>query len=172
MTTPLLPAPEAAATEGAARSFCTFRLGESLYGIDVSLVQSVSTLPPLTPIPHAPASVRGYVNLRGQVHLVVDLARLLGLGTTATGADARLVLLKPALGDPFGVLADRIGDIVSLRPEQIEERNGAAEKSARAGVLVEGVGKGEGELLVILNARQFLPAVRRAMVTGEGGGAS
>jgi purine-binding chemotaxis protein CheW len=171
MTTPLLPAPETAAAEGAVRSFCTFRLGESLYGIDVSSVQSVNTLPPLTPIPHAPAAVRGYVNLRGQVHLVLDLARLLGLGTTATGADARLVLLKPALGDPFGVLADRIGDIVSLRPEQIEDRNGSGDKAGEAG-LIESVGKAEGELLVILNARQFLPGVRLAMATGEGGGAS
>jgi purine-binding chemotaxis protein CheW len=169
MTTPLLPAPGPAATEGAARSFCTFRLGEALYGIDVNLVQSVNTLPPLTAIPHAPGSVRGYVNLRGQVHLVLDLARLLGLGTTETGTDARLVLLKPALGEPFGVLADRIGDIVTLRPEQVEERNGA-DKSSGAGVgLVEGVGKGEAELLVVLDARQFLPGVRRAMATGGGG---
>jgi purine-binding chemotaxis protein CheW len=172
MTAPLISA-TGVAVEETARTFCTFRLGDGLYGIDVGLVQSVNSLPPLTPIPHTAPAVRGYVNLRGQIHLVLDLARLLGLGTTATGADARLVLLKPALGDPFGVLADRIGDIVTLRSEKIEDRNNAGDKAVEAGAgLIEGVGKAEAELLVILNARQFLPAVRLAMATGKDGGVS
>src|SRR5262245_30115467 len=89
-------------------SVCTFYLDSNLYGVDIRLVKEVSPLPPLTWIPHAPAEVRGYVNLRGLIHLVLDLQRLLGMAGTALGPETRLVLFKPVLGDPFGVLVDRI----------------------------------------------------------------
>jgi purine-binding chemotaxis protein CheW len=151
-----------ATANGPTCSYCTFRLGEGLFGLDVSLVREVSLLPPLTIIAHAPAAVRGYVNLRGQIHLVLDVRTLLGQGQTALSPDTRLVVLKPALGDPTGVLVDRVGDIVHLSAAEIEDR-GPAEAVA-AGGFVRGVGKLDGELLVILDALQFLPAVERALV--------
>jgi purine-binding chemotaxis protein CheW len=152
MTTRALTGPE--------QSYCTFRLGDALFGIDVRLVQSVNMLPPLTPVPHAPPAVSGCVNLRGQIHLVVDLKRLLGTGVTEPGPDTRLIVFKPALGDPFGILVDRIGDIVELRAEQVEAR-GNGQNGADAEELVRAVGKLDGELLIMLDARRLLPGVGR-----------
>jgi chemotaxis signal transduction protein len=147
------------ALTGPEQSYCTFRLGDALFGIDVRLVQSVNMLPPLTPVPHAPPAVSGCVNLRGQINLVVDLKRLLGTGVTEPGPNTRLIVFKPALGDPFGILVDRIGDIVELRPDQVEQRgNGQTE----ADELVRAVGKLDGELLIMLDARLLLPGVERA----------
>jgi purine-binding chemotaxis protein CheW len=145
-----------------AAQLVTFRLGEALYGIDVRLVQSVSTLPPLTPVPHAPPAVLGYVNLRGQVHLVLDLKSLLGLGETQTGPLTRLVLFKAALGDPFGVLVDRIGDVVVLPPDRVEGRQAAGDEVDEVpadGELVAGIGKLEGELVVLLDAGRLLARI-------------
>jgi purine-binding chemotaxis protein CheW len=135
----------------------TFRLGEALCGIDVRLVQSVAALPPVTPVPHAPPPVCGCANLRGQVFLVLDLKRLLGMGATEPGPAARLVLFKPALGDPFGVLVDRIGDVVPLPADRVEGEVGAdAEVPDSGGGLVAGIGKLEGELVFLLDAGRFL----------------
>jgi purine-binding chemotaxis protein CheW len=166
VTTPhLLPRTtlaEAALAPAAVRPFCTFRLGEALYGLDVRLVQSVNTPPPLTPIPHTPPVVRGYANLRSQIHLVLDLKLLLGVGRTELLPDTRLVLFKPILGDPFGVLVDRVADIVRLPADQVEERRApeiAAEVRLLHDELVNGVGKLDGELLLLLDARKFLQAV-------------
>jgi purine-binding chemotaxis protein CheW len=175
MTTPhLLPG-----TTAAVRPFCTFRLGESLYGLDVRLVQSVNTPPPLTPVPHAPPVVRGYANLRSQIHLVLDLKRLLGMGRTELLPETRLVLFKPLLGDPFGVLVDRAADIVHLPADRIEERRrpgpgtpGGATATEPPGVevcllhddeLIGGVGKLDGELLLLLDARKLLQAVEKSL---------
>jgi purine-binding chemotaxis protein CheW len=164
MTTALTPA-----TCDLTLPFCTFRLGEGLFGVLVGLVKEVSAVPPLTPVPHAPPAVLGYVNLRGQIHLALDLKRLLGLGQTTTGPDSRLVLFKPALGDPFGVAVDAIGAIVHLGAAQIEgaepgERGaGSPVDNLPHGELVSGTGKLAGELLILLDARKFLPAVERAL---------
>jgi purine-binding chemotaxis protein CheW len=145
------------------RSFCTFRLGANLFGLDARLVKEISTLPPLTGIPHAPAAVRGCVNLRGQIHLVLDAQALLGLGPTTLGPETRLVVLKPALGDPTGVLIDRIGDIVHLSAEAIEDRGLGDTIPADGNSLVRGIGKLDGELLIILEATLLLPAVERSL---------
>jgi purine-binding chemotaxis protein CheW len=136
----------------------TFRLGASLFGFDVRLVQSVHAPPPLTPVPHAPPAVRGCVNLRGQIHLVVDLKSLLRMGSTEPGPATRLVVFKAALGDPFGVLVDRIGDVIPLPADRIEGRRAEEDEGGadHAG-LVAGIGKLEEELLVVLDAGR-LPA--------------
>ena len=75
----------------AARLFCTFRLGERLFGVDVLAVKEVNREMTFTAVPHAPAAVRGFANLRGQIHLVLDLRQLLGLPPAVVGPDSRLV---------------------------------------------------------------------------------
>jgi purine-binding chemotaxis protein CheW len=148
------------------RTFCTFHLGDGLFGLDAMLVQSVNLPPPLTPLPHAPAAVRGYVNLRGQIHLILDLKELLKLGSVQAGPDTRLIVFKAVLGDPFGVLIDRVGGVVSLGSDQIEAGR-PAETDSPADALVCGVGKLDGELITLLDARKVLPAVERSLATGR-----
>ena len=147
------------------RTFCTFRLGDGLFGLDATLVQSVNLPPPLTPLPHAPPAVRGYANLRGQIHLVLDLKELLNLGPTEAGPDTRLVVFKAVLGDPFGVLIDCVGGVAALRPDQIESGQPAETDAPLCG-LVCGVGKPDGELLTLLDAGKLLPAVERSLAAG------
>jgi chemotaxis signal transduction protein len=155
--------PASPAADEPQRSFCTFYLGEAVYGIDIRLLRDVNAVPPVTRIPHAPEAVRGYVNLRGQIQLVLDLRVLLGLALTTIGPETRLILFQPALGDPFGVLVDRIGDIVTLAKGQIEERRKAettGDETAQE-ELIEGFGKLEKELFNIVDGHKLLPRIER-----------
>jgi purine-binding chemotaxis protein CheW len=144
----------------AASHYCTFRLAGRLFGFDIRAVKEVNTQTSFTPVPHAPPVVCGYVNLRGNIYVVLDLGRLLGLAPATVTADSRLLIFKPAVGESCGVLVDAIGDIVTLdgdrteawRPEEGEPLEGARE-------LVAGIGKLAGELLVIVDARRLLGAL-------------
>ncbi len=163
------------ASRGETRPWCTFRLGEDLYGLDVLLIREVALLAQITPVPHAPPGVLGCVNLRGQIHLALDLRQLLGRGQTVPGPEARLILFKSELGDPFGVLVERIGDIVEVPAEQVEdcgvlddlEPNGSLPATIHKGqaappeeTLVLGVARLRDELLLLLDARRLLGALR------------
>jgi purine-binding chemotaxis protein CheW len=164
---------------GGPQTYTTFRLRGGLFGTATSVVKEVTALPPLTPIPHAPAAVRGYVNLRGHIVLVVDLNCLLRREPMALGPDSRLVVFQPDLGDAFGVMVERIGDIVALSAEQIETHHAGNAASGSelsdwpAEELICGVGKLDGELLSILDARRLRPclecavAARGAVVGGN-----
>ena len=149
--------------------FCTFGLAEYLFGVNVLDVKEVNPETAFTPIPHAPPEVRGYVNLRGQIHLVLDLRLLLGLERAEATSESLLVIFKPAVGDAFGVVVDRIGDIVPVEADQVEDWRASAKGPAaegprlrHAGDLIAGIAKLAGELLILLEPRQFLKAVERA----------
>ena len=147
-------------TNGAkAGLYCTFRLAGRLFGVNVLDVKEVSAATTFTTIPHAPPEVCGYVNLRGQIHLLLDLRQMLGLERAELTPASRLVLFKPSIGESFGTLVDAVGDIVQLGRERIESRAPAEEPGG--GEFLIGVGELDDELVLLLEPRRFLPALRR-----------
>lgn len=146
---------------GRLQTYCTFRLRDGLFGTATQAVKEVTAVPLLTPIPHAPAAVRGCVNLRGHIVLVLDLNCLLQRPPTPLTPDCRLIVFKPELGDACGVLVERIGDIVNLPADQVETHPAGHLASGAEHRLPEeeficGVGKLAGELLLILDASRLL----------------
>jgi len=155
------------------RPWCTFRLGDDLYGLDVLAIREVALLPIVTPVPHAPPGILGCVNLRGQIHVILDLAALLGRQATKPGPHNRLILFKNELGNPFGVLVEGIGDIVQVPIEQVENRvrveelESAEQTGSPEETLVLGVARMHEELLLLLDARRLLTALQRSNLIGE-----
>ena len=149
---------------GKKRQFCTFRIGERLFGVDILDVREINPDVTFTPIFHAPKAVKGYVNIRGQIHLILDLRLMLGHSAAEIGEMSRLVLFKPNVGDSFGILVDRIGDVLEADESLIEDRR-KEEKGVPDGIerrslaLGAGVCKLEQGLLVILNSRALLKSL-------------
>jgi purine-binding chemotaxis protein CheW len=76
----------------------SFRVGDLRLALPASDVAQVVRAPHVTRVPHAPACLRGVVNLRGAVVPIVSLAHLLGQESAA--AIGRVILLdrSPQLG--------------------------------------------------------------------------
>ncbi|MFW5750669.1 MAG: chemotaxis protein CheW [Planctomycetota bacterium] len=151
-----------------AGQYATFHIDGRLFGVPVTDVREINTTLRLTPVPHAPAGVRGLVNIRGQVYLSLDLRVLMGCAPAAIDVDSCLVLFKQEVGPAFGVLVDRIGDIVELDESQISaggrsvatHEDGSADGGAADGHrLVRGVGALPEDLLLILDSRRLLTAI-------------
>jgi chemotaxis signal transduction protein len=70
-------------------NLCAFWLGEQCYGLQTALVGEVVTVEALTPVPLAPAPVRGLFNLRGAPVALVDLAQVLELTDTGPAEEPR-----------------------------------------------------------------------------------
>ena len=150
-----------------AHQYCTFWAAGRLLGVDILDVKEINMETNFTPVYHAPEQVRGYVNIRGQIYLILDLKMILGRGQAELLPTSRLVLFKPSVGDAFGVLVDRVGDVVEVDQDSIEDRRrnsqgSMPENAERRGTqddLVEGVCKLQGVLLVVLNAYRLLKYV-------------
>lgn len=143
------------------RQFCTFRIAERLFGVDILDVKEINPEAVFTPIFHAPKEVEGYVNIRGQIYLILNLRLLLGFEKKAVDDASRLVLFKPKVGEPFGILVDSIGDVVDVDVAQIEDHDKNKQGLSKSGKrksadLWDGVCKLEEGLLVVLNSRNLL----------------
>jgi len=146
------------------RQFCTFTLEEQLFGVDILDVKEINSTAEFTPIFHAPPEIKGYVNIRGQIHLIIDLRLLMGYKSKDIDESSRLVLFKPRVGENFGVLVDKIGDVVNVDQTQIEEKAGNNSSSDKVSSgrdrhlnnIASGICKLEGQLLVIINAEKLL----------------
>lgn len=141
---------------------CTFVVNERLFGVDILHVREVSTENRITPIPHAPDTVRGFVNLRGQVHLVLDLRRIMGYPDAEDITESRLVLFKERVGQSFGMLVDGVGDIRVVEKDKIVDRR-QGEQNANSETrrversrMVQGVVMVEDGLILVLRARELL----------------
>jgi purine-binding chemotaxis protein CheW len=114
----------------------------------------VETLRPgaIAPIPGAPAFVRGVMAIRGAPVPVVDLASLLGRGSSANGA--RLVVAR-AGERRVALWVDAVVGISPHQPAQLDELPPLlAEIRAE---LVEKIGMLDSELLLVLRASRLLP---------------
>ena len=151
---------ELATIASVGRSFCTFRIARRLHGIDVLYVREISLPLAMTPVPQAPAAVRGLVNLRSRIYLVLDLRPLLAMASVPCTESSRLVILKPEIGQDIGLLVEEGGDIVHLRTDLIDTSAGAGDSSReRATSLVVGVGKLESELMILVDPRQIVESI-------------
>ena len=98
--------------------YCTFELGPLLLGVEARHVQEVLRAQPVTPVPLGPDFVRGLMNLRGQIALVVDLHKRLDASGEPSVARPVNVLLNTRCG-LISVQTDRIGDVLTADSESI-----------------------------------------------------
>lgn len=148
-----------APTGPASMSLCTFRVAERCYGIEVSLLREISTRTDITRIPQAPPVVRGLLNLRSRVILVLDARPLLELSSIGYTVDSRLLVLKPEAIEDAGILVDGGGDIIPVPGDRIEVlERGASERS-----LVWAVCKMDRELVSVLDPRRLEEVVRQSL---------
>ncbi|MCA8962343.1 MAG: purine-binding chemotaxis protein CheW [Planctomycetes bacterium] len=111
-------------TSSLPREYVTFHVGDLLVGIDVQIVQEINRLQcGVTPVPRAPEHIRGVLHLRGEVVTVLDLRRLLGLPPSELTRHSRNVVVDHD-GERFALVVDRIADVESCSPDQIEQPPG------------------------------------------------
>lgn len=154
------------------KQFVSFYIAEELFGIDIKLINEVNPNINITPIPLSDSYIRGYVNIRGQVVLVIDLSVIFGKTPGSVTDTSHIIIFKTiqdffrlqatdldldldVFGDkPVAILVDVIGDVVSVNPGEIETPTRNL-KSAYAR-FVAGVVKLNEELLIIINPVRVL----------------
>jgi purine-binding chemotaxis protein CheW len=132
-----------------ATQFVTVFVAGQIFGLPILHVRDVFLVSDVTPVPLAPASVAGLFNLRGRVMTMLSMRAMLGFErsdetgkeTTAIGIEWR--------GESFGLLVDRVGEVMSLSSTN-RERN-PINLDKRWGRLSAGVHQLEDQLLIELS---------------------
>jgi purine-binding chemotaxis protein CheW len=129
----------------------TFYLDRFWFGVDVDRVQEVIRYQEITRVPLAPETVRGLINLRGQIVTALDLRQRLGLLDSPRDEPPVNLVVRVA-GEIVSLLVDEIGDIVTVEREALEPPPENLAKELRP--LVQGVCRLEDRCLIILDSER------------------
>ncbi len=133
------------------KQYCTFYLNDLMFGIDVLKVQEIILPQEMTEVPLSTPSIRGLINLRGQVVTAIDLRRWLGFVPVANGNKAMNVVIR-AEEDILSFLVDDISDVLEPDEGSFELPPETLEENIRE--LINGVYKLENQLLLVMNAER------------------
>lgn len=111
------PRAEEVATATAGQ-FITCTLDAAEYGIDIMAVREIKGWAATTAIPHAPAWIRGVINLRGVIVPILDLRARFGMPLTQPSRMHVVVIIQTGTRTA-GLLVDAVSDIISVAAEEI-----------------------------------------------------
>ena len=133
-----------------AHQICTFRLGKLLLGVDVLAVQEVIKERSLTPVPRASRTVRGLLNLRGQILTAIDLRRRFMLPDATEELPKRRLIIVRRAAASVALLVDCVGDVVQVTNKTFEKTPGKVPEDVRPFIL--GVHNLNGQILHVIDA--------------------
>jgi purine-binding chemotaxis protein CheW len=106
------------APSAAEQVFLLLTIAAEWYAVTLNQVRGVVPTGHITPVPGAPPHIVGVQNLQGHLLAVLDTAPLLGLSPLK---EAGHVVVVSHERIEIGCLVDRAEDIVSVKPEALEE---------------------------------------------------
>ncbi len=125
----------------------TFSLEGVSYGVDVHQVREVKNFEGVTPVPYAPAYIKGVTNLRGEVVPVVDLRKRFGL-EERKGNDEMGIMVIVQDKYPIGVMVDAVMDVLTVSKKDIEAKHESLITNRSEAML--GIAKYEKNLIMLL----------------------
>jgi len=131
-----------------------FELSGEEFGVDIMQVSEVIPVPRITRIPQAPECIKGLINLRGKILVVIDLNKRLGFSSKETDNLSRIIIVE--IRDiVIGMLVNSVKEVIRLPLSSIEPTPEMIKSKINAEYL-NGVGKTGNRLLILLNLARVL----------------
>jgi len=137
----------------ATREVLVFVLGKEEYGVDILKVQEIRGYEKVTPIPGAPAYLKGVVNLRGIIVPVIDLRIKFGLADPRYDSFTVVIVLRLA-SRVIGMVVDGVSDVVALTASEVKpapQLGSLVDGSFLAGLATQG-----DRMVLLMDIEKFL----------------
>jgi len=133
-----------------------FSIGSEEFGVEIMKVQEIIRMTSITKIPQAPEYIRGIINLRGRIIVVINLNVVLGMASKEQDENTRIIV--GSIGDTvMGFVVDSVSEVIRLPEKSVEPAPSViADKIGTEYVM--GVGKLDNRLLILLSLDKILSA--------------
>lgn len=135
-------------------AYVTMTVGSAHFGVPVMRVRDVLDTPVIYRVPLTPAAIPGSINLRGRIVTAIDLRTRLGMPVRDAGARCMCIIVEAKAGEPYALLVDEVGDVVSL-PANAYEPNPIT-LSPQWVAMCRGLYRRDDTLLVVLDVEGLL----------------
>jgi purine-binding chemotaxis protein CheW len=132
--------------------FVTLGVEREIFAIDVDAVHEILDPRPMAVLPHAPAFLRGIIEVRGAAVPVIDLRRKLGFPPAEITEHSRIVVVEvhlPGRALILGLLADRVFEVTELdsRATEMPPDIGVRWRSE----YIRGIGRRNGGFVIVFD---------------------
>ncbi len=128
-------------------------LAGEAYGVEISRVQEIIRMQPITRIPNGPRFVEGVTNLRGRVIPVLDLRQRFALAVSKQTRRSRIVVGE--LGEhTVGLIVDGVSEVLRVPADAVEPPSTLVTTADSA--YLRGVAKLGERLILLLDLSRIL----------------
>lgn len=102
--------------------YLTFRLGKEQFGLEILKVREIMGWINITPVPKAPPSVCGVLNLRGKIIPVIDLRRKFDMEAVENTDRTCIIVVDVQVrgqSADVGILVDNVSEVLNINSEDI-----------------------------------------------------
>ena len=138
--------------------FLTFALGQEEYGVEILKIQEIKGFSAITPLPNAPAYIKGVLNLRGTIVPIVDLRKKFGMPEEAYTTFTVIVVVR-VQGQVMGFIVDAVSDVLTVTGADIQptpDLQGQVDTS-----FLTGLAKAREKLVILLDIDKVLTTAER-----------
>ncbi len=100
--------------------FLTFLIDKETYGIEIKYVTEIIGLQAMTEMPDMPNHIKGIINLRGKIILLMDVRLRFGMEPRAYD-DRTCVVVIDYNGGAIGLIVDKVSEVLTIPDEGITE---------------------------------------------------
>ncbi|MCM8773906.1 MAG: chemotaxis protein CheW [Candidatus Omnitrophica bacterium] len=131
-----------------------FKIGKEEFGVEIGEVKEIVRMLPVTYVPRAPSFVEGVINLRGQILVLIDLAKRLNLKSIGRSEKTRIIVVDVE-GSSIGMVVDEVTEVLRLSKDNIEEPPQIIATDIHQRY-IKGVGKWGERLFIIIDLAKIL----------------
>ena len=146
--------------------YLTFELKDEHYGLEIIKVIEIVGLQEITSIPQTPDFVKGIINLRGDIHPVIDLRQKFNMGVTEKTEETCIIIVtleKAGEKKNFGLIVDRVSEVMDIAADEIDDSpsiGGAVNTD-----FILGIAKKESKVIILLNIDAILSSKEMVQIS-------
>ncbi len=129
--------------------YLIFNVNDIDFGLGIGLVQEIIQMQRIFAIPHAVASCKGIINMRGTIVPVIDMRIKLGFEPMDYN-DKTCIIVIEVEGEQIGMIVDSVKDVLRINSEDISSAPTAIDDRKKSGLL-SNVAVVNGEVKQILD---------------------
>ena len=134
------------------KSLVGFVVGDIAYAVPIGSVREIVNPVPLAELPHAPASIAGVADHRGEIVPIIDLRVRFGLAPFSDPRKSKWILIEVE-GRGVGLAVDRVTEVFGKGGSEIKPPPQLGTGDELRGI--SGVTTHEGTLTFVLEVGQF-----------------
>lgn len=131
-----------------------FKLGTEEFGVDIMQVQEIIRMPEITRIPKSPEYIKGVINLRGKIIVVMDLDSRFRMNSNELTDESRIIVVDID-GTVVGMVVDSVSEVIRMSGANVDATPEIISQKIEAEYL-KGVGKIDDRMLILLNLEHVL----------------